>query len=291
MTILKTYNDIHAWHLNNPEQGAEDALENGKVLFLPNLNFELRDNEIHILTPSVVAINRKNVSYNPLTDKLSGATEEQNTRALLQSAMKRFAESAQSLVGSLLPHYSSAIKIGRTSFRPVEIEGRKAPSYRKDDTRLHIDAFPSTPMREQRILRVFCNVNPEGKPRRWRTGEAFADVAARFARKLPKPLPGVRQLKRLAGLTKKSQSLYDHYMLALHNNMKKDMAYQKAVKQENHELPAGATWACFTDSVSHAAHGGQYVLEQTFYLPYTAMKDPAKAPQHILQQYYKKKLL
>ena len=50
-------------------------------------------------------------------------------------------------------------------------------TWRKDDTRLHVDSFPATPSGGRRILRVFSNVNPDGgrarggsatTSRRWR---------------------------------------------------------------------------------------------------------------------------
>lgn len=47
--------------------------------------------------------------------------------------------------------------------------------------------------------------------------------------------------------------------------------------------PPSSSWMVFTDSVSHAAMAGQYLLEQTFYLPYTEMFTPEHAPQAIVQ--------
>src|ERR1051326_8897630 len=113
------------------------------------------------------------------------------------------------LTGSLAPRYKAGLKPGRTSFRPVEIQGR-ASSYRKDDTRLHVDAFPSTPVLDRRILRVFSNVNPHAQERIWRVGEAFEDVARTF-------LPGARPqfwaegtVLQLLKITKSRRSRYDH---------------------------------------------------------------------------------
>jgi hypothetical protein len=88
------------------------------------------------------------------------------------------------------------------SFRPVEIAGRKS-SYRKDDTLLHVDSFPSNPTRGQRILRVFTNINQEGKPRVWRTGEPFEAVAAKMVPQISPPLFGLAPpLLKLLKITK-----------------------------------------------------------------------------------------
>ena len=45
-----------------------------------------------------------------------------------------------------------------------------------DDRLLHIDAFPSRPMRGRRILRFFANVAPNS-PRHWHVGQPFEDFA------------------------------------------------------------------------------------------------------------------
>src|SRR5689334_5648275 len=99
--------------------------------------------------------------------------------------MQRYCGQACALVRMLLPSYADALEIGRTSFRPVEIAGRRL-SATKDDTRLHVDAFPSTPTGGKRILRVFTNVNPDGKGRDWRLGDSFEDVARSFADRIPR---------------------------------------------------------------------------------------------------------
>ena len=64
----------------------------------------------------------------------------------------------------LFPHYKGHLTRGNSSFRPSQVATR-VTSWRKDDTRLHIDAFPSNPMHGTRLLRVFSNVNPSGQPR------------------------------------------------------------------------------------------------------------------------------
>ena len=79
-------------------------------------------------------------------------------------------------------------------------------SWRHDDTRLHIDSFPATPVHGKRILRVFTNVNPHGRPRSWCVGEAFEDVARRFVGELRFPLPGTAAVLRLLQLTKSRRS-------------------------------------------------------------------------------------
>ena len=79
------------------------------------------------------------------------------------------------LVATLFPRYAPYVQRARTSFRPQPAVGRNV-SWRKDDSRLHVDAFPSRPNHGERILRVFSNVNPAAD-RVWRVGEPFEAVA------------------------------------------------------------------------------------------------------------------
>lgn len=264
---------------------ASNALESGKVLFFPKLAFDILPSEQRIFNPNIVSKKRKNISYDCRSNRISGLSADAETRLQLKQLMQRYLKFSLQLLNSVVPHYSSALINGRTSYRPIEIDGRHARSYRKDDTRLHVDAFPSTPMNDKRIIRVFTNINPNDKTRNWRIGEDFEHVAKRFSHELSNPFPGVRRLKQWFKISKSYQSLYDHFMVRIHNRMKQDLQYQNTVAQEVFEFPASSTWIVCTDRVSHAVDSGQYVLEQTFYLPKDCMVDPSKSPQNILSYY------
>jgi hypothetical protein len=73
-------------------------------------------------------------------------------------------------------------------------------------------------------------------------------------------------------------------MLGIHDRMKADESYQSQVPQVQLAIPPGTSWACYTDSVSHAAMSGQFAFEQTFYLPVSAMKDPERSPLRVLER-------
>jgi hypothetical protein len=197
--------------------------------------------------------------------------------------MARFADQADRLLRDLLPGYAPGLERARTSFRPAEIAGREMP-WRKDDTRLHVDAFPSRPTRGRRILRVFANADPAGGPRRWHVAEPFEAHARRFLPRLRRPLPGSATLLRLAGLTKGRRSAYDHLMLGLHDAAKRDAAYQAEAPREVVEFPAGTTWIVFTDQVPHAALAGRCAFEQTFQVDPAVMAEPASAPLRVLER-------
>jgi hypothetical protein len=257
------------------------ALEDGAVLVLPRLGFALAASETRFLDPRWSDGRAKNISLEGT--RIKGAQGTPDELAAMAAMVARFAADASGLVAALFPRYAPYLTRARTSYRPQPASGR-AVSWRKDDTRMHIDAFPSRPNRGERILRVFSNVNPSGVDRVWRVGEPFAAMAAHF-------LPSIRPLRageaavlKLLHVTKGERSEYDHLMLHLHDAAKADMDYQRASVQEEVRFAPGTTWICYSDQVMHAAMGGQYMFEQTINLPLSALYDAARAPLAILQR-------
>lgn len=284
MEILEPL-DITSWQ--GPFSGeivakASDALETGKLLYAPQLRFELAENERRFLSADCLDGKSKNVSSRPGSDVLRGARFEGAERDELLGMLKRYSHQASCLLNALCPEYGNHLTLGFTSFRPAEIAGRTM-SWRHDDTRLHVDAFPSRPLQGLRILRVFTNVNPQA-PRVWRVGEMFEQVAAKFVPGIQRPLPGTSWLLYHLRIVKARRTEYDYIMLGIHDRMKQDTVYQAEVTQTQLAIPPGATWACFTDSVSHAAMSGQFAFEQTFYLPVSAMKHPERSPLRVLER-------
>jgi len=265
----------------DPKAQAARLLEHGSVLLLPDLDFDTRAFEAAMFA-EVSGEGVKNISYDPRTGELKGATASGETRALLVQAVAAYARWAEDLVRELLPAYAADLQVGRTSWRPRSADHNL--SKRKDDRRLHVDAFPANPVQGKRILRVFRNVNPAGESRYWRVGEPFADHAGRF-------LPGARPLSPAAGallqaigLTKGRRTAYDQLMLQLHDRAKDDDGYQATAPHWDVSFPPGATWLVFTDGVVHAALGGRYAFEQTFYLPIQSMEDEAASPLRTLER-------
>jgi hypothetical protein len=261
---------------------AADALETGKLLYAPQLPFELSEAERRFLSPDCLDDKSKNLSFRPHSGILKGTRCQGSARDELLGMLQRYYDRASDLLKALCPGYSNHLTPGFTSFRPAEIAGRAA-SWRHDDTRLHVDAFPSRPMQGLRILRVFTNVNPR-IPRIWRVGEKFEQAAAKFVPEIRPPLPGMSSLLYWLRIVKGRRTEYDHFMLGIHDRMKADQGYQSQVTQTQLAIPPGATWVCFTDLVSHAAMSGQFAFEQTFYLPVIAMKDPERSPLRVLER-------
>ena len=272
------------------QQRAISQLESGHILYFPQLAFTLSDAEKAFLTPDVADPHSKNIGYHPEHNKIWGVKNLSDAkRNQLKNMLRRYAANCQTFIANLLPHYHSELILGRTSFRPLQVSNRKT-SYRKDDKRLHVDAFPSAPNQGKRILRVFCNVNPT-TDRVWRIGEPFENVAQRFAPAIPKPFPGSASVLRMLKITKSKRTLYDHYMLHMHDRMKEDEHYQQTTQQQEVRFPPASTWIVQTDQVSHAAMQGQHLLEQTFYLPIKAMQNPNLSPLRVLEKILHQRLV
>lgn len=288
MLIEYTQNPVLSSRL--PVKEARDLtekLESGHVLFFPNLGFPLQDGQL-FASEACLGKGRKSMTYYQRDRTMKGINPHNKHLNLFKTMMQNYVEFSQKLINHVCPSYASNLIMGRTSFRPMEVKGRKL-SVRKDDTRLHVDAFPSMPMRDNRILRVFTNVNPHGQNRVWKLGEPFTEVVDQFFPKLRSPFWGEFSALNMLNITKQKRSLYDHYMLEMHNQMKYDLEYQANAQQQTVLFPPGSTWIVYSDIASHAALEGAYLLEQTLYLPFDKMQNPSLAPQSILGKYSKEK--
>jgi len=275
--------DLASWKpLLTPgaQQTAVSVLEGGGVLMLPHLAFRLGPDEARFLSPRWGDGKSKNISFDGAA--LKGATGAPENLAALSRMIARFAANAADLVTALFPRYAAYVTRARTSFRPQPAVGR-AVSWRKDDSRLHIDAFPSRPNHGERILRVFSNVSP-GEDRVWRVGESFEAMARTFLPRIRRPLPGSRTMLAILRVTKGARSEYDHLMLALHDRAKADLDYQKTCAQQVLRFSPGTTWLCFSDQVMHAAVSGQHMLEQTIHVPVSALYEPQSSPLATLER-------
>ena len=262
---------------------AQKALETGGILFLPRLRFGLTESETRFLSPEWSDAKAKNISLKPGDPMPHGTKGSAADLAAIGAMLARFVDRAETLMFALLPGYARHLRRAGTSFRPCEIEGRVS-SWRKDDTRLHVDAFPSNPNRGLRILRVFSNAHPSGKARVWRVGEPFEDMARRYLPKIPRQVPGSAWMLEKLHITKSRRSEYDHLMLGLHDGAKADLEYQKSCPQQRIEFPPDCTWIVYTDQVMHAAMSGQHAFEQTFHLPPEALAHPQASPLKVLER-------
>lgn len=265
------------------ETGWVKKLEAGAVLHVPDFGFKLDAAEQSLLNPAIADPKRKNISLEPNNGALHGVLGGDDAQRAVRALVSRYQQAAADLLAQVLPEYQGKTRAAPTSLRLVRVEDRKT-SWRKDDSRLHVDAFPSRPTYGERILRVFCNVNPAGEPRVWRVGEPFEDMARKMLPRVPRQWPGSAALLAALKITKRKRSAYDHIMLHLHDAMKADLAYQKDCPQQTVPFAPGGAWICFSDHASHAVMSGQFMLEQTLWLPLEKMDDPAKSPLRQLER-------
>ena len=287
--VLRRYDD-DSWGDDAPTRGVEAVVESGAVLAFPRLAFALDASERRFLDPRWADVKAKNVSVRWPSGELRGAVGAAEDLQALRAMIVRFAERSEALALRLFPHYRGHLRRGNTSFRPTDVAGR-VRSWRQDDTRLHVDAFPSNPMQGTRLLRVFSNVNPNGEPRRWRVGEPFEAHARRYFATLRAPLPGSAWLMAATGITKRRRTAYDHFMLQLHDRAKADPDFQRHSPQARIDFAPGTTWVCYSDQVLHAAMGGQHMLEQTFQIDAPHLAHPDSAPLAVLERLAGRSLL
>ncbi len=293
VTQLYTLNSNH-WHavefdeLTTAAQRTS-AIEKGSVFFFPNLAFLLSPEEQALLSPQLTNPKHKNISLqkNNYLKGLRGSAAQHNCALAMIS---RYQQYTRVLINHLFPHYQHTLRTEPTSLRLHRVEARHT-SWRKDDTRLHIDAFPSRPNHGERILRVFTNISPNGEARVWRIGAPFENIAQQFIPRTRSLLPGAAWLMHQLGITKRVRSAYDQLMLQLHDAMKSDQHYQNQGAQQTMHFPAGSTWVCYSDQVPHAVMAGQFMLEQTYFLAPQDMMHPEYAPLSILQGLTQKKLI
>lgn len=259
---------------------ALSALESGAVLYFPHLAFQLADDEKPFLDARVADGKAKNISLDHTSGQMQASSLHGESATRLAAMIERFGSQAAALIHDLLPYRN--VERARTSYRPVQVKGR---SYSKisDDRLLHIDAFPSRPMRGRRILRFFANVAPSS-PRDWHVGQPFEEFARQFLPRVGPHVPGKSWLYEKLGVTRGRRSLYDELMLSLHNAGKLDSDFQKNSPHQAVSFPPGCCWLVFTDQVLHAALGGEFALEQTFHLDVDQMRDPARAPIRVLER-------
>lgn len=280
--------DTDQWPIT--EEKRIHALEQGDVLFFPELAFLLSSQEQTLLTPTLANPKNKNISFNAKQQQLNGlnGSEQQTTMAI--ALLERYQQQAHTLVAHLFPHYQGKLKPAPASLRLHRVETRSS-SWRQDDTRLHVDAFPSRPNHGQRILRVFCNISPRQEARVWRVGARFTHIAQQFLPQTKPLLPGAAWLMHRIGITKQRRSAYDQIMLQLHDAMKRDEHYQQQGTQANLSFPPGSTWICYSDQVPHAVMSGQFMMEQTYFLDAKEMAYPQYAPLATLERLTHKKLV
>ena len=285
---------IDAWRGLSSEPALQSVIEHGGVVVCERLAFDVSEGERRLFDPALTDEKRKSIYIRAGRGGVTGTTAEGAQRDAVAAMISRYASACHDLIDGLFADYDARRYATGTSFRPRAIGDTgsgKALSWRKDDTRLHVDAFPSNPTHGDRILRVFNNVHTASMPRGWRVGEPFAAMAARFLPRAGQLAPGAAWLMHKLGITKRPRSPYDHLMLQLHDLAKADLDYQRTCPQRAVDFMPGTTWICFSDQVMHAAMSGQFMFEQTYRLPLAVIADPEASPLRVLERLTDRRLV
>ncbi len=277
---------------------ARDTLEHGGLVVLLESGFALSEDEQDLIVKTremVTGISDEDIRdgkptiiYEPWHGKIkqrryaharsrfARTDVRPEIRPWLESMMARFGSWAQSLVAALLPAYVPVLAQDRVTYRPHE---------RSVLQPLHIDSSYGYPTQGRGMFRIFCNIDPSGRPRVWQVGEPFGPFVRRF-------LPSVRlrdtgwleSLRRRLQITKRSRSPYDDVIAELRLLGKRDKEYQRTAPREIVEFPSGSCWLAITDLVLHGAVSGRHSLDQTFFLPAAGMARPEHSSLYTLEK-------
>jgi hypothetical protein len=293
--VMRLANDIDR-SLPEVQQRNLETLESGGVVLLPRPSFELTAREREIIgdirailsvepeiqngKPTVVfdpARGRINkYHYQRVRGKNVRAKVRPAVRADLEAMMARFSRWAEAQIAELFPRYVGQLDRNRVTYRPTP---------RTATQPLHIDSSYGYPSQGRGMLRIFCNVDPAERPRIWQVGEPFEPFVNRFIPSVTMRPPGwvSAALARL-GIVRGSKTPYDQMIAELRELGKGDAEYQRDAPRRIVEFPSGCAWIAITDLVLHGAMAGQHSLDQTFFLPSAAMRDPSRSSLKILER-------
>jgi hypothetical protein len=270
-----------------------EQLERGEILYLSDSRFLLDGVDSTVLTHlPAESLAHKNISYSPATRRIGGLSG--TPHKLVLAALQQYSDRAIRFCAELLAPYAGAWQIELCSFRPLEESGRTLSLTERNDL-LHIDAFPSRPTNGARILRLFTNIHPACS-RIWNTGDPLATLAGdpQFAPMMrtairkavsspQQALAGALHVVSHLGIRVPNRSPYDRAMLRLHDQMKRNQGFQGRCNRYRREFKPWASWLLFSDGLPHAVLEGQFALEQSFFIPRSALTVPQAAPVAIME--------
>jgi hypothetical protein len=278
------------------QRAAVETLEGGGVIYLPKGGFELSERERELISDTANILTRapdvqdgrptiifdpargriKKYHYAQVRGKMMRAQVRDTARPDIQAIMTRYGNWTEYLMAQLFPSYQGLLDRKRVTYRPFA---------RNSTQSLHIDSSYGYPTQGRGMLRVFSNINPTNRLRIWQLGEPFEPFVRRFLPdvRLNKPSWVSAILARL-GIVDGTKTKYDQYVAALRTLGMRDKEYQLTAPRKVMEFPVGASWIAITDLVLHGAISGQHSLDQTFYLPVEAMKDPSRSSLRILER-------
>ena len=102
MSRLSTHPHARWTATNTPVASVATLLEQGHVVFLPELPFVVEPSEHHIFSPAILS-SSKNTSYDPITDRVGGTSLTGVPRDQLRDVLRRLSWLLLSSPSFLLP--------------------------------------------------------------------------------------------------------------------------------------------------------------------------------------------
>ena len=281
----------------DPGQLWAEALERGRIVRFARPPIELpAPEDLEFLREGLTPyLRRKNVSYYPEAERLTGLRAPPESQRRAQEILRRHSKRVRDFLERSMPAFTRGWQPGTSSFRPLEEQGRGLSAHASNEL-VHVDAGAYGATHGDRILRFFNNVNPQ-RERVWLTKGTFAELYRKHAREA-----GVQSIEVMPSLAERAlsgflragrralpmlrvieTSPYDRAMRRFHNWMKDAPSFRRSKEglQEISFAPFQA-WMVLTDSVSHACIRGQHALVDTFLVPLANCRLPAEAPYRIL---------
>ena len=287
---------VEASEHDSGERWAE-ALERGRIVLFarPPLELPSREDLEFLRNGLAPFLQRKNVSYYPDADRLTGLRAPAGVQQRAQAILRQHSRRVRGFLERAMPGFTRGWQPGTSSFRPLEEQGRNLSTHASNEL-VHVDAGAYGATRGDRILRFFVNVNPD-RERVWTTKGTFAELHRRHGRDA-----GVERVELVPSIAERALSAflragrralpmlrviesspYDRAMRRFHNWMKDTPSFRESTEglQEISFAPFEA-WMVLTDGVSHACVRGQHALVDTFLVPLANCRLPAEAPYRIL---------
>jgi 3-deoxy-D-manno-oct-2-ulosonic acid (Kdo) hydroxylase len=275
-----------------------EALERGRIVRFARCPVDLPPAEdLEFLREGLAPfLQRKNVSYYPAADRLTGLRGPREVRRRAHEILRAHSARVRALLERAMPGLTRAWQSGTSSFRPLQEEGRDLSAHASNEL-VHVDAGAYGATHGDRILRFFINVHPNAE-RVWVTkgtfaelyrkhgGEAGIDRAEVAPGALESALGGVlRAAARAVPMLRViDTSPYDRAMRQFHNWMKDTPSFQRSTEGER-QITFGPfqAWMVMTDGVSHACIRGQHALVDTFVVPLANCRCREEAPYWVLR--------
>jgi hypothetical protein len=266
-----------------------EALEAGNVLFLKGRGFVLTDRERAIISDPRVIFRgneqrakrngRPTLTFDVASDRLLFSTVRRPERQEIEQMLRRYSAWSRGLLETLVPEFAQACEQNRIIYRPAERAQRQG---------LHVDTTYLYPTQGRSKLRIFCNIDPMGRPREWEIGERFELFAKRYLPSIRVERPWIRttvdRAASLVGIVKGQRTGYDHVLEEIRKLGKSDRDFQRKSPRRNVSFPSGSAWVALTDVCLHGGVSGQHALDQVFFLPPEAMRDPSRSALKILER-------